>query len=101
MLFFVALPLLYPIVYTLIYNPEVVRQLPIAVVDNCLNADSRQLVQKASASPSIEIYAYCADMPEARRLMAEKKCSVCFRYHRITPAISAMARLHMSPSTPT
>ena len=73
LLFFVALPLLYPIVYTLIYNPEVVRQLPIAVVDNCLNADSRQLVQKASASPSIEIYAYCADMPEARRLMAEKK----------------------------
>lgn len=73
LLFFVALPLLYPVVYTLIYNPEVVRKLPVAVVDNCLNADSRELVQKASASPSIEIYAYCADMPEARRLMAEKK----------------------------
>ncbi len=33
LLFFVALPLLYPIVYTLIYNPEVLRKLPVAVVD--------------------------------------------------------------------
>ncbi|MCM1066132.1 MAG: ABC transporter permease [Muribaculaceae bacterium] len=73
LLFFVALPLLYPVIYTLIYNPEVVRKLPVAVVDNSRTADSRTLVQKAGASPSIEIYAYCADMAEAKRLMAEHK----------------------------
>ena len=73
LLFFVALPLLYPVVYTLIYNPEVVRHLPIAVVDNSRTADSRELVRRASASPSLDIYAYCNDMGEAKRLMAEKR----------------------------
>lgn len=71
LLFFVALPLAYPVVYTLIYNPEVVRKLPVAVVDNSRTAASRNLVQMASASPSIEIYEYCNDMAEARHLMAD------------------------------
>lgn len=57
LLFFVALPLAYPVVYTLIYNPEVVRKIPVAVVDESMTADSRYFVQKASASPGMEIYA--------------------------------------------
>ncbi len=73
LLFFVALPLAYPVVYTLIYNPEVVRKLPIAVVDNSRTAESRSFVQKASASPSLEIYAYCPNMADAKELMAEHK----------------------------
>ncbi len=73
LLFFVALPLLYPVVYTLIYNKEIVRELPVAVVDNSRTAMSRELVRKASASPSVRIYDYCTDMEEARRLMAERK----------------------------
>lgn len=73
LLFFVALPLAYPIVYTLIYNPEVVRKLPVAVVDNSCTADSRNFVRMAEASPSIEIYAYCPNMADAKELMAEGK----------------------------
>lgn len=71
LLFFVALPLLYPLVYTLIYNPEIVTELPVAVVDNDRSASSRELVRMASASPSIGIYGYASDMEEARRLMNE------------------------------
>lgn len=70
LLFFVALPLLYPIVYTLIYNPEVVRQLPVAVVDNSMSVESREFVRRASASPTIQIYAYCPNMADAKELMA-------------------------------
>lgn len=73
LLFFVALPLAYPVVYTLIYNPEVVRKIPVAVVDESMTADSRSFVRKASASPGIEIYAYCPNMADARELMAEGK----------------------------
>lgn len=73
LLFFIALPLAYPVVYTLIYNPEVVRKLPVAVVDESMTAASRDFVRKASASPSIEIYAYCPNMADARALMAEGK----------------------------
>lgn len=73
LLFFVALPLAYPIVYTLIYNPEVVRQLPVAVVDNSHTAQSRDFVRKAAATPAIEIYDYCPNMADAKELMAEGK----------------------------
>ncbi len=71
LLFFIALPLAYPVIYTLIYNPEVVNKMPVAVVDDSRTMQSRDFVRKASASPAIDIYAYCNDMAEARRLMAD------------------------------
>ena len=73
LIFFVGLPLLYPIVYTLIYNPEVVQQVPVAVVDNDRSTMSRQLVRDASASPGMDIVGYASDLQEARRWMAEGK----------------------------
>ena len=72
-LFFFVLPLAYPVTYTLIYNPEIVTDLPVAVVDHSRTADSRALVQAASAAPSIQIYAQCADMAEAKELFASNK----------------------------
>lgn len=70
LLFFIGLPLLYPIVYTLIYNPEVVRQLPVAVVDNSRTPESRELVRSASAAPAVEIFSYDANMADAKARMA-------------------------------
>ncbi len=67
LLFFLALPLLYPIAYTLIYNPEVVDRLPVAVVDNSRTAKSREFIRQASAAPAISIYGYADDLAEARR----------------------------------
>ncbi|MDE6135280.1 MAG: ABC transporter permease, partial [Muribaculaceae bacterium] len=72
-LFFFVLPLAYPVVYTLIYNPEVVRELPVAVVDNSRTPESRLLVREAAASPAIAIYDYCSNMAEAKELMAQGK----------------------------
>jgi ABC-2 type transport system permease protein len=71
LIFFIGLPLMYPIVYTLIYNPEVVRNIPIAVVDDCRTASSRKLVTDAAAAPAVEIYDYAANMADARQLVAE------------------------------
>lgn len=71
LVFFIALPLFYPIVYTLIYNPEVVREIPIAVVDDCRTASSRKLVTDAAAAPAVQIYDYATDMADARRMVAE------------------------------
>lgn len=73
LLFFLFLPLAYPVVYTLIYNPEVVRQLPVAVVDDSRSADSRELVRLMSAAPAIQIYSINSNMSEAKELMAEGK----------------------------
>lgn len=73
-IFFFGLPLLYPIVYTLIYNPELVRNIPVAVVDDCRTVQSRELVRMADATEAMSIIGYPADMGEARRLMNEKEC---------------------------
>ena len=40
-LFFFALPFVYPIVYAAVYNPEVVREVPMVVVDNARTPLSR------------------------------------------------------------
>lgn len=71
LLFFVALPLLYPITYTLIYNTEVVEQVPVAIVDNSRSPMSRKLVRDASAAPAIKVAGYAADLNEARQWMNE------------------------------
>lgn len=73
MLFFIFLPLVYPVIYTLIYNPELVRDVPIAVVDNSRTAASREFMRVTSGAPVISIYDYVPDMAEAKRLMAEHK----------------------------
>lgn len=74
LLFFFALPLGYPIVYTLIYNPEVLRNIPIVVVDDSRTAESREFVRMIDATDGIEVYDYLPDMGAAKRAMAEKKC---------------------------
>lgn len=74
MLFFLFLPLVYPIVYTLIYNPEVAREIPVAVIDDCRSAQSRELVRMADATESIHIIGYATDIAEARRWMNSKDC---------------------------
>lgn len=72
LVFFLLLPLSYPLVYTIIYNPEVIRDVPVAVVDDCRTADSRQVARMLDASPYTEVHAYAANMEEARRMMKER-----------------------------
>lgn len=73
MLFFIVLPLAYPIAYTLIYNPEIVTDLPVAVVDNSRTASSRRLVRELDAAPSFKVYDYCTDMAEAKDLFGSNE----------------------------
>ena len=73
LLFFIGLPVLYPLVYTAIYNPEEVREIPFAVVDHCRSAESRRLVRQADATSAMKLYDYAPDMQSARALMAEGK----------------------------
>lgn len=74
LLFFFGLPLLYPIIYTLIYNPEIVTEIPTVVVDNSRTAESRELVRTLDATQAIHIKGYAANLAEARRAWAEKEC---------------------------
>lgn len=74
MIFFFSLPLAYPLIYAAIYNPEVTREMPVAVVDHCRTAESRTFVRHADATSAIKICGYASDLEEARRWWMEKKC---------------------------
>lgn len=71
--FFIALPLAYPVIYTLIYNPEVTENLPVAIIDHSRTAESRELAREINASPDIEVFDYATSVDEAKRLVAEQK----------------------------
>lgn len=73
-LFFLFLPLAYPVIYSLIYNPELVRDVAVVVVDNDRTALSRELVRNFDATQGAKVIGYAADMSEARRAMNEHEC---------------------------
>lgn len=70
-LFFFFLTLMYPVVYTLIYNPETVKNIPIVVVDHSMSAESRELTRMADATDAIKVYEYAPDLAAARRIQNE------------------------------
>lgn len=73
-LFLAFLPLAYPIIYSLIYNPEQVRDVRMVVVDNDRSALSRDLVRNLDATQEIRIIGYAADLNEGKHAMNSHRC---------------------------
>lgn len=73
-LFFTFLPLAYPIVYSLIYNPELVREVDLIIVDHDRTPMSRKLVRNMDATQEANVIGYAADLNEARRAMDNRDC---------------------------
>lgn len=73
-LFFLFLPLAYPVIYSLIYNPELVRDVPVVVVDRDMTSDSRRLARDFDATEGARVIGYAADMGEARRAFDSHEC---------------------------
>lgn len=71
-IFFFLVPIGYPLLYTFIYTNEVVRDVPIAVVDDCRSAQSREYLRHLDASPDVHIISYCANMSEAKSLIKHR-----------------------------
>ena len=60
-----AVPLVYPLLYSFIYYPEVVRDLPIAVVDLSKSSASRQFTRNLDATPDLKVTNSTLSMHEA------------------------------------
>lgn len=73
LIFFLLVPLAYPLVYAFIYTNEVVREVPAAVINHSNSAISREFVRHIDASADVHIQSYCADMEEAKTLLKETK----------------------------
>ncbi|NDW13210.1 ABC transporter permease [Bacteroides sp. 214] len=72
LIFFIIVPLGYPLIYAFIYNNEVVREVPVVVVDNSNTSLSREYMRKIDATPDIHIIARCSDMEEAKLVLMER-----------------------------
>lgn len=72
LLFFIVVPLVYPLLYSWIYNNEVVREVPVVVVDMSNSQQSRQFIRLYDASPDVHVAYRCNDMEDARDLVEKQ-----------------------------
>jgi len=72
-IFIILLPLAYPILYSWIYNNEVVREVPVAVIDYSHSELSRRFVRLMDATPDVHVTYMCGNMDEARSLVGLQK----------------------------
>ena len=73
MILIFAVPLIYPMLYSFIYYPEVVRDLPIAVVDLSHSSDSREFTRDLNATADLEVVNSSASMEEAIQMFKKRE----------------------------
>ena len=73
LIFFIIVPLSYPILYGFMYTNEVVREVPVVVVNDSNSSLSREYLRKLNATSEVEIVSYCTNMEEAKEMMRQRK----------------------------
>lgn len=71
-IFCVFVPLIYPILYSWIYNNETVREVPVAVVDMSNSSKSREFIRDYDATPEVKINYRCNSIDEAKDLIGKQ-----------------------------
>ena len=72
LLFFLVVPVAYPLLYSWIYNNEVVHEVPVVVVDQSHSHQSRQFIRMCDASPEVRVACYAADLDDAQSLVSRQ-----------------------------
>ncbi|MCR5076660.1 MAG: ABC transporter permease [Prevotella sp.] len=72
LIFFILVPLAYPLLYSWIYNNEVVRDVPVAIVDLSHSASSRTFIRSFDASPDVRAAYRCNNLKEAQDLVGKQ-----------------------------
>lgn len=72
-IFILFVPLAYPLLYSYVYTNEVVREVPVAVVDESHSELSRELLRKMDASPDMKIVAYCDNLSAAQEMIRRQE----------------------------
>ncbi|MBR1593773.1 MAG: ABC transporter permease [Alloprevotella sp.] len=72
-IFFILVPLAYPLLYTYIYNNETVREVPAVVVDEGRTQASREFVRRVDATADVKVVSHCANMEEAKGMVMRRE----------------------------
>ena len=73
LIFFLLASTIYPLLYSWIYNNEVVREVPVAVVDYSHSAESREYIRLCNASPDVNVAYHCTSLTEAKDLVGRQQ----------------------------
>lgn len=71
-IFFFLVPLVYPLLYSWVYNNEQIHEVPVVVVDMSHSSLSRQFIRMCDASPDVKISYYAQDLDEAKSLVSRQ-----------------------------
>ena len=71
-LFVIVVPLVYPLLYSWIYNNEAVHEVPVVVVDQSNSQESRKFIRMCDASPDVKIACYAVDLDDAKSLVSRQ-----------------------------
>ena len=72
LLFCIVVPIVYPLLYSWIYNNESIHEVPVVVVDQSHSALSRQFIRMCDASPDVHVTCYAADLDDAQSLVSRQ-----------------------------
>ena len=72
LIFFLLVPFLYPLLYSWAYSNELVREVPVAVVDLSHSHQSREFIREFDATPDAKVAYYCNSLDEARALVGKQ-----------------------------
>ena len=72
LIFFLLVPILYPLLYSWAYSNELVRDVPVAVVDLSHSHQSREFIREFDATPDAKVAYYCNSLDEARALVGKQ-----------------------------
>ena len=72
LIFCIIVPLVYPLLYSWIYNNEVVHDVPVVVIDQSHSAQSREFIRMCDASPDVRVACYAEDLDDAQSLVSRQ-----------------------------
>ena len=72
LLFCIVVPLVYPLLYSWIYNNENIHEVPVVVVDLSHSQQSRQFIRMCDASAEVRVACYATDLDDAQSLVSRQ-----------------------------
>ena len=72
LLFCIVVPLVYPLLYSWVYNNESIHEVPVVVVDMSHSQQSRQFIRMCDASADVHVACYAEDLDDAKSLVSRQ-----------------------------
>lgn len=97
LIFFILVPLLYPLLYSWAYNNEVVQDAPVVAVDQSHSSLSRDFLRRCDGTQGVKIVAYAADMEEAKEVMRQQGArGIIYIPSEFSDQLNRMEQTHVS-----